>query len=342
MLLIGDIGGTKTDLAIFSPEAGPREPVVLMQFHSPSYPTFRSMAHEFLVRVALPVDLACFDVAGPVIDGRAQTTNLPWALDEQSLARDLNLESVHLLNDLEATARAVPVLRPDELRTLNAGQPAPGGAMAVIAPGTGLGEAFLTWDGTRYRTHSSEGGHCDFAPTSRLQIGLLQYLLERSDHVSYEHVCSGIGMPNIYRYLRDTGFAPESPELAAKLATAPDPNVVITAAAFDATYRDVLSAETVDLFISILGAETGNLALKVLATGGVYLGGGIPAHLSPVLYDSRFMRAFRRKGRLANVLERLPVHVMPTHAALIGAADYGIEMMYRRRRVQPQVLRKSG
>lgn len=329
MLLVGDIGGTKTDLAVFPPDAGPREPAARAEFQSANYPNLETMVRHFLAQVALPVDFACFDVAGPVIEGRARVTNLPWTLDEQLLARELRLKSVRLLNDLEAMARAVPFLRSDETHTLNADEPVTGGGIAVIAPGTGLGEAFLTWDEGRYRAHSSEGGHCDFAPTTPLEIGLLQYMLERFDHVSYEHVCSGIGMANIYRYLRDTKYALESPEQAAKLASTPDPNVVLTAAALDTTNPDRLSAATIDMFISILSAEAGNLALKVLATGGVYLGGGIPRHILPALDGGRFMRGFRRKGRFATLLERLPVHVITTRAAIIGAADCGLEMMPR-------------
>jgi glucokinase len=284
------------------------------------------MVPEFLATVGLPVELACFDVAGPVIDGRAQVTNLPWVLDEPSLAQALGLRSVRLLNDLEAIARAVPLLRPDETHALNPGEPVAGGNLAVIAPGTGLGEAFLTWEGTRYRAHGSEGGHCDFAPTTPLEVGLLQYLQERYEHVSFERVCSGIGIPNLYRYLRDTGNAPESPELAARLAATADPNAVLAAAGLDPTSPDRLCRATIDLFVSILGAEASNLALKVLATGGVYLGGGIPAHVMPALDDGRFMGAFRRKGRFASLLERVPVHVITVRAAIIGAADCALEM----------------
>jgi glucokinase len=217
----------------------------------------------------------------------------------------------------------VPILQPDDLRTLNRGEAVPGGTIAVIAPGTGLGEAFLTWDGTGYRAHASEGGHADFAPMDATQVGLLQYLLQRSDHVSYEHVCSGIGIPNIYAYLKDSGALPESPARAARLARAADPTPVIAAAALDPAAPDPLSAATLETFVAILGAEAGNLALKVLATGGVYVAGGIPIHVAPLLEDGRFMRAFRRKGRFAELLSGVPVHLVATRAALIGAARYG-------------------
>src|SRR4051794_22643611 len=221
MLLSGDIGGTKTALAVFSPEAGPRVSHAQAEFPSARYPNLGAIVRAFLAQITpavggskgllLPVDQACFAVAGPVIAGRAKITNLPWVIDAAALRQELRLGAVALLNDLEAIAWAVPILQPDDLRTLNQGEASPRGTIAVIAPGTGLGEAFLTWDGTGYHAHASEGGHTDFAPMDATQVGLLQYLLQRSDHVSYEHVCSGIGIPNIYAYLRDSGAAPESP-----------------------------------------------------------------------------------------------------------------------------------
>ena len=213
MLIAGDIGGTKTDLAIFSSEAGPLAPLAEDRVHSADYPSLQAMAKEFLAKAKKPVDRACFAVAGPVIGGSVKTTNLPWVIDEVSLAKELNLNvnSVRLINDLEAIARAVPILRPSDVYTVNRGQPVAGGAIAVIAPGTGLGESFLTWDGTRYIAHSSEGGHSDFAPTDERQIRLLERMLKIFDHVSFEHVCSGIGIPHIYRYPRDVEHLPGEP-----------------------------------------------------------------------------------------------------------------------------------
>jgi glucokinase len=179
MLIAGDIGGTKTDLAIYSREAGPHAPLAQAEIHSSDYPSLQAMVAEFLSNSKISVDAASFDIAGPVIDGHVKTTNLPWVMDESSLKTELNLKSVHLMNDLEAVARAVPVLRSADLLTLNQGDPVEKGPIAIIAPGTGLGESFLTWDGSRYVAHSSEGGHSDFAPTNKRQIGLLEYLLER-------------------------------------------------------------------------------------------------------------------------------------------------------------------
>lgn len=327
MLLAGDIGGTKTDLAVFSPEHGPRAPLARERFHSTDYTGLDLMAREFLRRVDLPVEYACFDVAGPVVGGRARLTNLPWLLDETALQEALGLESVRLMNDLEATANAIAHLVPADVHALSPGRPVSGGAVAVIAPGTGLGEAFLTWDGSRYHAHASEGGHCDFAPTDPTQIELLRYLRERFDHVSFERVCSGIGIPNLYDFLRDTGHAPESPELSSRLAAAEDPTPLIIQGAFDPQAPDKLCAATLELFVSILGAEAGNLALKTLATGGVYLGGGIPPRILPVLEDGRFIEAFRRKGRFAELLRDVPVHVLIEPVPLIGAAAYGLAMV---------------
>jgi len=263
MLIAGDIGGTKTDLAIFSNEGGPHAPLAEAKFHSADYPSLQAIVKEFLARSKKPVDRACFAVAGPVIDGRVKTTNLPWVVEETSLAGELNinLQSVHLLNDLEAIARAVPILRPSDVRTINAGAPVSKGAIAVIAPGTGLGESFLTWDGSRYVAHSSEGGHSDFAPTDRRQIRLLEYMLKKFDHVSFEHVCSGIGIPNIYGYLRDVEGIAEEPEVAAQVASAVDPSFVIIDQAVDPGSRSKLCAATIELFVSILASEASNRAV---------------------------------------------------------------------------------
>jgi glucokinase len=327
MLIAGDIGGTKTALAIFSNEAGPHAPLAEGTFHSADYPSLQSIVKEFLARAKKPVDRACFAVAGPVIGGRVKTTNLPWVVQDTSLAQELNinLQSVRLINDLEAIARAVPILRPSDVYTINAGVPVSKGAIAVIAPGTGLGESFLTWDGSRYLAHSSEGGHSDFAPTDARQIRLLQYMLEKFDHVSFEHVCSGIGIPNIYRYLRDVEGMAEDPEVAALVASASDPSFVIIDQGVDPASRSKLCAATIELFISILASEAGNVAVKFLATGGVYVAGGVATHTLRAIELPAFMRRFKRKGRFADLMERIPVHVIVTPAGLAGAAVYGLE-----------------
>ena len=330
MLLAGDIGGTKTSLAVFSRERGFRAPLAEATFQSNDYPCLEALAREFLARVGVQVKHASFGVAGPVVGGRATITNLPWIMDETQLQEALNISSVRLLNDLAAIAHAVPFLKPPDLHTLNEGQPVSGGALAVIAPGTGLGEAYLVWDGSRYITFPSEGGHADFAPTNPLEIGLLRYLLDRFDHVSYERVCSGRGLPNIYAYLKDSGYADEPDWLAGQLATVDDPTPVIVSSALAGECG--LCLATLNTFVSILGAEAGNLALKVLATGGVYLGGGIPPKILPALQNGRLLQAFAGKGRLSDLLDDTPVHVILNQkSALLGAACHGLDRYARRR-----------
>src|SRR4030095_5169167 len=325
MLLAGDIGGTKTDLAIFSVERGPHSPITQTQVHSADYPSLQVLVKEFLEKAKTPVERACFDVAGPVIDGRVKITNLPWVIDEASLAKDLNFKFVHLMNDLEAVARAVPILRASDVITINVGQPVPQGAIAVVAPGTGLGESFLTRNGSKYVSHSSEGGHAAFAPTNDRQIGLLKYMLKRFDHVSVERVCSGIGIPSIYEYLRDVEQIPERPEIAQAIASATDHTAAITNSAFDEYNPCELCKATVDTFVSILASEAANMALKVMATGGVYLAGGIPPHMAHTAQKSHFMESFKRKGRFSKLMEHIPVHVILNRAALLGSAAYGLE-----------------
>lgn len=341
MLLAGDIGGTKTDLAVYSPEAGPRRPLAQAEYRSGRYPSLEALVREFLAVTPLPVTWACFDVAGPVIGGRAKVTNLSWELDDLALAEALNLRAVHLLNDLEAVARAVPALDLDDVITLNPGERAVGGAIAVIAPGTGLGEAFLTWDGSRYRASPSEGGHADFAPTTQLEAGLLTFLMQRYDHVSAERVCSGPGIATLYDYLRSSGTAPESPELARRLASTGDRTPLIAQAGLGEP-PDPLSAATLALFAEILGAEAGSLALKILATGGVYVAGAIPQHVLPVLRRGDFMRAFLRKGRLSDLMRSMPVHVVTRQAAIYGAAIRGLELGAEPERPTPRAESAPG
>jgi glucokinase len=327
MLIAGDIGGTKTDLAIFSSEAGPFSPIAEAKVHSADYASLQAIVKEFLARARQPVDRACFAVAGPVIDGRVKTTNLPWLIEENLLAKELNLDPgrVHLINDLEAIARAVPILRSSDVVTINAGEPVAKGAIAVIAPGTGLGESFLTWDGSRYLAHSSEGGHSDFSPADELQVRLLEYMFRKSDHVSFEHVCSGIGIPNLYGFLRDVEGIPEDRQLAKRIASETDPSFVIIDQAVNPTGNSKLSTVTINLFVSILSSEAGNLAVKVLATGGVYIAGGAAIRTLEMIRKPGFMERFKRKGRFAELLGRIPVHVIVSPAGLTGAAAYGLE-----------------
>ena len=326
MLIAGDIGGTKTLLGLYVPDAGARKPITQAEFHSADYHSLDDIVRAFIAQCNQPVEAACFDVAGPVIDGRAHLTNLPWVLDETAMQRALGLKRVMLLNDLKAVAYAVPHLRAEDLHVINPGHPDQHAPLAVIAPGTGLGEAFLIWDGREYIACSSEGGHSDFGPSDPMQAALWRYVADHHGHVAYERVCSGSGLPNIYDFLRDAGHAPEAAALAATLSTSTDRTPIIMREALQHP-ADALCAATLDLFVSILGAEAGNLALKVLATGGVYLGGGIPPRILSRLTDGRFMQAFVRKGRFAELLDKVPVQVITNQAALLGAALYGLDQV---------------
>lgn len=320
MILAGDIGGTKTTLALFAMESGPHVAGHEATFPSSNYPDFQSLLESYLRTITSDIEAACFGVAGPVVGGRASITNLGWAMDEKHLGAMLHAP-VLLLNDLEAVATSVPHLQPSHLCCLNTGMPQPGGAIGVIAPGTGLGEAFLTWDGTRYRAHSTEGGHCDFAPTDQRQTGLLKFLQDQFGHVSYERVCSGIGIPNIYAYLRQNTDLTEPQWLARKLSETSDATPVIVSAAMDRDNPCPLCQAALDLFLSALGAEAGNLALKVMATGGIYVGGGIPPRIIDALKNGPFLTAFTDKGRHANLMKRIPVHIIGNpKTALAGAA----------------------
>ncbi len=324
LLLAGDIGGTKTHLAIFSIQAGPHRPLAEATFPSRVYASLEEIVRAFLNGKELKPTSACFGVAGPIMGDRAQVTNLPWIVDAQVLGQMLGA-SVRLLNDLEAIAHAIPFLEPADLETINAGQPVAHGPLGIVAPGTGLGEAFLMWDGTRYHPCASEGGHADFAPTTPGELALLHYLLARGEHVSYENVCSGRGLPNLYAYLRDSGRFSEPDWLREQLAEAADLTPIIVQAALE--HRAEICVETLQLFISILGSEAGNLALKVLATGGVYLAGGIPPRILPQLQTGTFMEAFMRKGRFSELLSKVPVHVIRNPAvALFGTACHGLEL----------------
>ena len=325
-VLVGDIGGTKTILAIFSSEMGPHSPIEEKTYHSARYESLEVMVQEYLDEVKIEVDHACFGVAGPVVAGRARITNLTWVVDAAALQKACNLAEVALLNDLESVGYAIPILRQEDIHTINAGESVPGGSIAVLAPGTGLGEGFLTYDNGVYRAHASEGSHVSFAPVGDLQVGLLTYLNKQGhNHVSFERVCSGgPGMPNLYAYLKSTGLE-EPAWLAERLSSSEDPTPVIFSAAHDTSRPCELAQATLDLFITILGAEAGNLALKVLSTGGIYLGGGISPRILNDLHKPIFLEALRSKGRFRQLLANMPLHViLNSKAGLLGAAAFGL------------------
>jgi glucokinase len=325
-VLIGDIGGTKTNLALFSSDAGPRQPLAEKSYQSAHYDSLEAIVSEFLVETKRSVKLGCFAVAGPVIAGRAQITNLPWVVDEANLKSTFSLSNVTLLNDLESVAYGISTLISDDIHTLSEGTRVADGNVAVIAPGTGLGEAFLTFKDGRYLAHASEGAHASFSPIGELQIGLLTYLNEKGyDHVSFERVCSGgLGIPNLFAYLKSSGL--EEPDwLAEQLSNAEDPTPVIVSAANDSSRPCELAVAVLDMFVAILGIEAGNLALKVLATGGIYLGGGIPPRILPELQKPLFLEALRNKGRFREMMTNIPVHViLNAKAGLMGAASVAL------------------
>lgn len=332
MILAGDIGGTKTVIGLFEEAGHCLRAIREETFPSQSYRSLEEILDRFLepgFRAPLlrlgsrQVRAACFGVAGPVIEGKSTVTHLPWELDERRLADLLHVPHVTLLNDLEAAAYGMLHLEPTDLCTLQPGLPRKGN-IAVIAAGTGLGEAILHWDGARYHSLATEGGHTDFAPQSNIEVELLRYLQRAYGHVSYERLLSGPGLFNIYRFLRDSGVALEPEWLRTRIAEE-DAGAVISEIGLAG--NDPLCAKALDLFVSLYGAEAGNLALKALALGGVYIGGGIAPKILPKLQDGAFTRAFSDKGRFADLLRSIEVKVaLNPRAPLIGAAHYALRL----------------
>jgi glucokinase len=317
LILAGDVGGTSTRLAFFQADHG--ELVVLAEAHYPSkeHSSLVEIVQRFESQHRLKAERACFGIAGPVLGGRVRTPNLPWHIESSEIAEVLGLPQVRLINDLEANTYGIAALKGDDLFTLNAGHPNPTGTIAVVSAGTGLGESLAYWDGQAHRPLPSEAGHADFAPRNEIETELLRYLQDKHGRVSYERVVSGPGLLDIYRFLRDKHYFTESESIKAAM-NAGDPPAVITRAALDQSCP--MCSKALDIFIAVYGAESGNAALRFLATGGVYLGGGIPPRIMERLKGASFMVAFTSKGRLSALVHSIPVHViLNERTALLGA-----------------------
>jgi len=323
VILAGDVGGTKTHLALFEASSSPRKPVCEEKFPSRDFPSLSALAQDFLASQKADVERAVFGVAGPVVDNRSDATNLAWKISADRLGDALDAP-VELLNDLEATAWALPLLEASDIERLDHDGGAIPGNRALIAAGTGLGEAMVIDAGDHLLPIASEGGHADFAPRDALEDELLVWLRAKHGRVSYERILSGAGIANLYRFMTDTGRGNEPPEVAARFAEAPDPAVVVTETALDGSCERSLL--TVRKFVEIYGAEAGNLALKALAVGGVYLTGGIAPRLLPIFREPHFMNGFTIKGRLSPMLEGIPVAlVKDPQVALWGAAACALD-----------------
>ena len=319
MILAGDVGGTKVHLALYDFIDGKLKQIRDKQYPAREYSGLEEIVKEFLA--ADKVTAACFGVPGPVRDGRLRLTNLPWTLDSRELAAGLVIEHVFLINDLEANGYGVAELSASQIFTLNKGDARQMGNRALISAGTGLGEGYLVRNGHHHIPNPSEGGHADYAPRNEDEIDLLRYLKQKyNGRISFERVVSGPGMINVYEFLREVRGMDEPAWLRERLA-AEDPNAVITELALAA--RSEICEKTMDIFVSAYGAEAGNLALKILPVGGLYVGGGIAPRILEKLKDGAFMKAFTDKGRLSQLLVNMPVRViLETSAALLGAAAY--------------------
>lgn len=327
MILAGDVGGTKVHLALYKFERGQLLAAHDHKFSAREFPGLVEIVEAFLEQCSetlgqsIGVLAACFGVPGPVRHGRLKLTNLPWVLDASRLQIDLKIPHVFLINDLEANGYGISELTPDQILELSKGDPNAEGNRGLIAAGTGLGEAILVWNGHSYMPMASEGGHSDFAARNEEEVELLRYLQKTvGGRVSSERVVSGIGLANVYAFCRDVKRLEEPAWLKARMQNE-DPNAVI--GELGESGESPLCVEALDIFVSAYGAEAGNLALKILATGGMYVGGGIAPKLLKKMQDGTFMKAFTDKGRLSDLLVQTPVRlILESRAALMGAAAY--------------------
>src|ERR1700730_9346159 len=321
MILAGDIGGTSARLAAFETEGNRLQCVVEKTYPSQQHNGLSTILAEFIKTEGIPVHSACVGVAGPVRGGRSKISNLPWIIDSRELAQQLKLSSVGLLNDLEAYAYGIDALESKDFVTLGEGAEDAEGNRAVISARTGLGMAGLYWDGFRHHPFACEGGHADFAPRNDLEMELLGYLQKKYGRISYERILSGPGIKNIYDFLRDTHKADEPEWLRQQMEAAPDPPALISQMALEA--KSEICDQTLSIFVSVFGAETGNCALNFMSTGGIFIGGSIAAKIMRKMNDPVFLESFLDKGRMGTILKDMPVKIVASDdSGMIGAARY--------------------
>ena len=324
MNLACDVGGTKTILALYDADGDPRSPSVERTYPSKDFPGLIAIVDKFLASENIEIQRACFGLPGAILRGRCELPNLGWVVETKEVEARVGART-DFLNDLEATGYGIPVLEPDELFTLHTGQPDPNGNAVLLAPGTGLGECILFWDGNQHRPTASEGGHCDFAPRTEEQVRFLEWVMEnKMPRLSFDRVASGSGLPLIYEYMKAVRAADESEEISRTIAAAKDPSAAISRHALFG--NSALCSKVLDFWAAVLGAEAGNLALKGLATAGVFVGGGIPPKVLPELKSGDFLQAFQDKGRMSEMMRRIPIKIiLNARTALYGTARYALE-----------------
>lgn len=325
MFLVSDIGGTKTNIAVLEPQNSRFKTLYEKNFTNNNYDSLRTIIDKVInedLKHTFKITHACFGVAGPVKDGLCDATNLPWLVDSRKIAELLNLspDCVCLLNDLEAAAYGIQILEEKDVFILNKGIPQKNGNLALISAGTGLGESIIFWDGEKYTPSPSEGGHTDFAPRNKIEIDLLNYLINKYGRISYERILSGPGLLNVYNFFKDTTYQ-NTPQWLLERFKKEDPSAVISDIGM--SKKDIACEKALDLFVSIYGAEVGNLALTALATGGIYVGGGIAPKILEKLKEGAFMQAFTHKGRLSVLISQIPVKViLNDKVPLLGCGNF--------------------
>jgi len=323
--LVADVGATKTELAVYSGKDDIRKFYLKERFATVEYESLEKLIGNFLQKNNLEITNAVCAIAGPIINDRVtkSSSNLPWEVSKLSLSEKLNIPEIELINDLVAVAYAIPHLIDEDLNTINKGVKTNTEPLAVIAPGTGLGEAFLIWDGKRYRPCISEGSHVNFGPRTEEEIGLLKHLMKTHTHVTYESVCSGLGIPSIYEYLKDRSEPEETSGISGPMDTDENISRSIIEAAVQKEGTSRIANDVLKLFVSVLGAETGNLVLKTMALGGVYLAGGIPPRITTFLDSEFFLDAYSDKGLMTEIMLDVPIHIITNpNAGIMGAARY--------------------